>query len=54
MDELYSGNRSFSEFEETIRSNIMKFKKIKILGFKSFVDQTDISIEEGLDRNCWP
>ena len=26
----------------------MKFKKIKILGFKSFVDQTDIDIEEGL------
>ena len=26
----------------------MKFKKIKILGFKSFVDQTDIVIEEGL------
>ena len=26
----------------------MKFKKIKILGFKSFVDQTDIEIEEGL------
>ena len=25
----------------------MKFKKIKILGFKSFVDQTDIDIEEG-------
>ena len=24
----------------------MKFKKIKILGFKSFVDQTDIEIEE--------
>ena len=23
----------------------MKFKKIKILGFKSFVDQTDIDIE---------
>ena len=26
----------------------MKFKKIKILGFKSFVDHTDIDIEEGL------
>ena len=26
----------------------MRFKKIKILGFKSFVDQTDIDIEEGL------
>ena len=26
----------------------MNFKKIKILGFKSFVDQTDIVIEEGL------
>ena len=26
----------------------MKFKKIKILGFKSFVDQTDIDIEECL------
>ena len=26
----------------------MKFKKIKILGFKSFVDQTDIDIKEGL------
>ena len=26
----------------------MKFKKIKILGFKSFVDQTDIEIEDGL------
>ena len=26
----------------------MKFKKIKILGFKSFVDQTDIGIVEGL------
>ena len=26
----------------------MKFKKIKILGFKSFVDQTDFDIEHGL------
>ena len=26
----------------------MKFKKIKILGFKSFVDPTEISIEDGL------
>ena len=26
----------------------MKFKKIKVTGFKSFVDPTEIIIEEGL------
>ena len=26
----------------------MKFKKIKILGFKSFVDPTELNIEQGL------
>ena len=26
----------------------MKFKKIKILGFKSFVDPTELHIDEGL------
>jgi len=26
----------------------MKFKKIKILGFKSFVDPTELDIDEGL------
>ena len=26
----------------------MKFKKLKILGFKSFVDPTELNIEQGL------
>ena len=30
----------------------MNFKKLKILGFKSFVDPTDIIIEK-VDWNCW-
>ena len=28
----------------------MKFKKIKILGFKSFVDPTELNIEQGLQE----
>ena len=32
---------------------IMNFKKLELIGFKSFFDKTTFFIQEGLDRNSW-